>query len=99
MAFMSAKAKFVFTPILKAWTSLRPSRNNSRILPVALPDDCKGIPPFPYQAAEKVGFVIPNPRRLPARDLLFARKPRKKQIPHPVQKPNGVRNDIFLSFF
>jgi hypothetical protein len=31
-------------------------------------------------------------------DLLFARKPRKKQIPHPVQKPNGVRNDIFLSF-
>jgi hypothetical protein len=36
---------------------------------------------------------------LRVRDLLFARKPRKKQIPHPVQKPNGVRNDIFLSFF
>jgi hypothetical protein len=35
---------------------------------------------------------------LRVRDLLFARKPRKKQIPHPVQKPNGVRNDIFLSF-
>jgi hypothetical protein len=52
-----------------------------------------------YQAAEKVGFVIPNPRRLRVRDLLFARKPRKKRIPHPVQKPNGVRNDIFLSFF
>jgi hypothetical protein len=50
------------------------------------------------QAAEKVGFVIPNPRRLLVRDLLFARKPTKKQIPHPVQKPNGVRNDIFLSF-
>jgi hypothetical protein len=49
------------------------------------------------QAAEKVGFVIPNPRRLLV-DLLFARKPTKKQIPHPVQKPNGVRNDIFLSF-
>ena len=29
------------------------------------------------------------------RDLLFARKPRKKEIPNPVQKPNGVRNDIF----
>ena len=28
----------------------------------------------------------------------FVRRPRKKQIPHPVQKPNGVRNDIFLSF-
>jgi hypothetical protein len=51
-----------------------------------------------YQAAQKVGFVIPNPRRLRVRDLLLARKPRKKQIPHPVQKPNGVRNDIFLSF-
>jgi len=38
--------------------------------------------------AEKVGFVIPNPRRLRVRDLLFARKPRKKQIPHPVQKPS-----------
>jgi len=50
------------------------------------------------QAAQKVGFVIPNPRRLRVRDLLFARKPRKKQIPHPVQKPNGVRNNMFLSF-
>jgi hypothetical protein len=50
------------------------------------------------QAAEKVGFVIPNPRRLLVRDLLFARKPTKKQIPHPVQKRNGVRNDVFLSF-
>jgi hypothetical protein len=29
------------------------------------------------QAAEKVGFVIPNPRRLLVRDLLFARKPKK----------------------
>jgi 3-oxoacyl-[acyl-carrier protein] reductase len=32
-------------------------------------------------------------------DLQFARKPRKKQIPHPVQKPNGVRNDVFFEFF
>jgi len=31
-------------------------------------------------------------------DLLFARKERKKQIPHPVRKPNGVRNDMFLVF-
>ena len=46
----------------------------------------------------KGAFVIPNPCRLQVRDLLFARKPRKKQIPHPVQKPNGVRNDIFSSF-
>jgi hypothetical protein len=38
------------------------------------------------QAAEKVGFVIPNQRRLRVRDLLFARKPRRKQIPHSVQK-------------
>jgi hypothetical protein len=53
----------------------------------------------PYQAAEKVGFVIPNPRRLLARDLLFARKPGQEQIPNPVQKPNGIRNDIFLIFF
>jgi hypothetical protein len=30
---------------------------------------------------------------------LFTRKPRKKQIPNPVQKPNGVRYDIFFEFF
>jgi hypothetical protein len=34
------------------------------------------------QLAAKCAFVIPNPRRLRVRDLLFARKPRKKQIPH-----------------
>jgi hypothetical protein len=28
-----------------------------------------------------------------------AEKPRKKQIPHPVQKPNGVRNDMDHEFF
>src|SRR6202040_1277323 len=50
------------------------------------------------QAAEKGAFVLPNPCRLRVRDLLFARRPRKKQIPHPVQKPNGVRNDIFSGF-
>ena len=64
-----------------------------------MPDDSKGIHPFLYQAAEKVGFVIPNQRRLRVRDLLFARKHKEKADSSPVQKPNGVRNDIFLTFF
>jgi len=30
------------------------------------------------QVEEKAAFVIPNPHRLRVRDLLFAKKPRKK---------------------
>ena len=40
-------------------------------MPDWLPDDSKGIHPFPYQAAENAGLVIPNLRRLRVRDLLF----------------------------
>src|SRR4029077_20407330 len=52
-----------------------------------------------HSLRKKEHFVIPNPRCLRVRDLLFARTPQKKQIPHPVQKPNGIRNDIFFQFF
>jgi hypothetical protein len=51
-----------------------------------------------HRLREKGAPVIPNPRCLRVRDLLFAKKPREKQIPHPVQKPNGFRNDIFRVF-
>jgi|SRR5271155_3152410 len=50
------------------------------------------------QAAEKVGFVIPNPRRLPVRDLLFAIKPTKKQIPHPFKNRTGFGMTYFRVF-
>jgi hypothetical protein len=40
-------------------------------------------------------FVIPNPRRLRVRDLLFARKPRKKQIPNPVKNRTGFGMTYF----
>ena len=53
----------------------------------------------PSGPRKKEHFVFPNPRCLRVRDLLFARTPKKKQIPHPVQKPNGIRNDIFFSVF
>jgi hypothetical protein len=50
------------------------------------------------QPAEKAAFVIPNPRRLRVRDLLFAKRPRKKQIPHPVKNQTGFEMTYFLFF-
>jgi hypothetical protein len=46
----------------------------------------------------KAAFVIPNPRRLRVRDLVFAKWTRKKQIPHPVKNQTGFGNDIFSLF-
>jgi hypothetical protein len=50
------------------------------------------------QATEKAAFVIPNPRRLRVRDLLFAKRPRKKQIPHPVKNQTGFGMTYFHFF-
>jgi hypothetical protein len=40
----------------------------------------------------------PEPTSFAGEGSAFARKPRKKQIPDLVQKPNEVRNDTFQSF-
>ena len=40
----------------------------------------------------------PEPVSFAGEGFAVVRKSMKKQIPHPVQKPNGVRNDIFSSF-
>jgi hypothetical protein len=50
------------------------------------------------QAAEKAAVVIPNRRRLRVRDLLFAKRARKKQIPHPVKNQTGFGMTHFHSF-
>ena len=51
-----------------------------------------------HRAALNVPSIETRSACLRVRDLLFARKERKKQIPHPVRKPNGVRNDMFFGF-
>jgi hypothetical protein len=35
----------------------------------------------------------PEPASFAGEESAFGKNPRKKQIPHPVQKANGVRND------
>jgi hypothetical protein len=50
------------------------------------------------QAAEKAALVIPKPASLRVRDLLFAKRPRKKQIPHPVKNQTGFGTTCFHFF-
>jgi hypothetical protein len=45
-----------------------------------------------------MAFVIPNPRRLRVKDLLFAKRPRKKQIPHLVKNQTGFGMTYFHFF-
>jgi hypothetical protein len=40
----------------------------------------------------------PEPASFAGEGTAVRKEPRKKQIPNPVQKPNGVRNDTFSSF-
>jgi hypothetical protein len=51
------------------------------------------------QAVGKRHICRPEPVTFAGEDLLAARKPKEKQIPHAVQKPNGVRNDTPPEFF
>jgi hypothetical protein len=43
-------------------------------------------------------LVIPNPRFRRVRDLLFLKKPRIKQIPHPVQTATGLGMTLVRAF-
>jgi hypothetical protein len=50
------------------------------------------------QAAEKAAFVIPNPRRLRVRDLLFAKKAKDKADSSPVKNRTGFGMTYFRLF-
>jgi ApbE superfamily uncharacterized protein (UPF0280 family) len=50
------------------------------------------------EAAEKLSFCHPEPAPFAGEGSAVRRSPGKKQIPHPVQNTNEVRNDIVASF-
>ena len=52
----------------------------------------------PSGPRKKEHFVIPNPRCLRVRDLLFARRPRKSRFLTPFKNRTGFGMTYFFSF-